>query len=1009
MMERRFGPLVVLLILGLFCVLFRAGTIQHKEHELWAQEAANLERSSRRLPYHRGKIRARGGEVLVEDEERYGVHFEWREFRRENPIGQVALAVSAWTGAPVALTSDPEELAGRALGLLEISREELEGFAHEDRGRAADVSFYLRRIVALERRADGHLRRLMAEREERGSVLHLAALACTEARSSLRGEEAIAEHVIARCEAALDDLEQLELSLGLEPGSLLKKMAACGEKVDDAVASRMFRRAVGFSAGRLEPVALAEWDLGWLRGSLLWGEEREADWRRRARSDWQGYMLTRIAPGSALEARLKGEETTLDHLLRILASTFAPLEGAGSTMLEPWGGGTGAPALFDSDPPTGSVEQPLFVLAQTKEVSEVWSATVELFEGGSGSLELGDWSAAADRAGIVDWEPPAFADEALTRWASGGATERMRLAQWIVARWASEWELGWARYQGFLRAGGDLSLRAERVESALNDRDYFLVEQGRRAESIEGEPSYEVVYLLTRYPERFRGFHVETRMQRTRITSPLGGEGSLAEGDPLWQVIGRARKTNLEEILVHRGGFDEFRDLRRQALRDETDQFELRQLVESLPRYDELHGADGIERLMDQTLSGRNGYLEYESLSALARRGGAPAVDWRPQHGKDVPFTIDLALQRAASETINHPEPPGAQRYRDEEWFAAPTGAICLITPEGEVLAAASAPNRSGGRPIAFRDGQGSFAHERTLRRHTALPIGSVFKPFVALWCLEQGLVTTEEPLACLKRRRRGTLFPGYRSVDCHSSVGHGNLSLASALRVSCNAYFAQLGDRLESGEALAQCARTFGFDAPTGVNELLGESAIREDWENPSFRKAASFGHIELERGANGLMVLEGVPLQVARAYAGLATGSLPALSFVVGSGGTSQPLPISLQHLETVRSALREVARSGTAKHLRGLDVAAKTGSADYRVMSPQIRAQLVYPAGSKPAMRKHTWVAGWTPAHDPRLIFVIYLHDIGVTSTYSSVFVARQLLERPEVRAFLAEDGS
>jgi cell division protein FtsI/penicillin-binding protein 2 len=75
----------------------------------------------------------------------------------------------------------------------------------------------------------------------------------------------------------------------------------------------------------------------------------------------------------------------------------------------------------------------------------------------------------------------------------------------------------------------------------------------------------------------------------------------------------------------------------------------------------------------------------------------------------------------------------------------------------------------------------------------------------------------------------------------------------------------------------------------------------------------------------------------------------------------------------------------------------------------MSPQIRAQLVYPAGSKPAMRKHTWVAGWTPAHDPRLIFVIYLHDIGVTSTYSSVFVARQLLERPEVRAFLAEDGS
>ena len=120
MIGRRFGPLVVLVVVGIVCVLLRSARIQVTEHETWAKEAANLERSSRRLPYHRGKILASGGEVLVEDEERYLVSFEWREFRRENPIGQVALASSAWTGEAVELISDPDQLGARANELLEV-------------------------------------------------------------------------------------------------------------------------------------------------------------------------------------------------------------------------------------------------------------------------------------------------------------------------------------------------------------------------------------------------------------------------------------------------------------------------------------------------------------------------------------------------------------------------------------------------------------------------------------------------------------------------------------------------------------------------------------------------------------------------------------------------------------------------------------------------------------------------------------------------------------------------
>ena len=167
MIGRRFGPLIVLVGLGAALVLIRAARIQVTEHETWAREAANLERSSRRLPYHRGKILARGGEVLVEDEERYLVSFEWRAFRRENPIGQVALASSAWTGAAVELLSDPDQLAERAIELLELSPADLAVLAGTDRARAGDVAFYLRRLTGLSERADG---RLPAHRGARGDA-----------------------------------------------------------------------------------------------------------------------------------------------------------------------------------------------------------------------------------------------------------------------------------------------------------------------------------------------------------------------------------------------------------------------------------------------------------------------------------------------------------------------------------------------------------------------------------------------------------------------------------------------------------------------------------------------------------------------------------------------------------------------------------------------------------------------------------------------------------------------
>ena len=103
--------------------------------------------------------------------------------------------------------------------------------------------------------------------------------------------------------------------------------------------------------------------------------------------------------------------------------------------------------------------------------------------------------------------------------------------------------------------------------------------------------------------------------------------------------------------------------------------------------------------------------------------------------------------------------------------------------------------------------------------------------------------------------------------------------------------------------------------------------------------------------------------------------------------------------------------VVTQGSARN-KGLDaktlrfsVAGKTGSADYRPMTPAYLSQLRYPAGLAPQMRKHTWFVGFFPVENPTNVLVVYCHDIGITSSHSAVYLAGQFLRSPEVQAYMA----
>jgi cell division protein FtsI/penicillin-binding protein 2 len=269
--------------------------------------------------------------------------------------------------------------------------------------------------------------------------------------------------------------------------------------------------------------------------------------------------------------------------------------------------------------------------------------------------------------------------------------------------------------------------------------------------------------------------------------------------------------------------------------------------------------------------------------------------------------------------------------------------------------------------------------------------------------------------------------------VHCHSSQGHSPrplfpaIDLPTALRRSCNVYFAFVGDKYIDADGFRRLVSTFGFGRPTGVRSLpadLEGIGLREEFSfmGPLAEANTPLFEPQRQRLGNGLSHISVNPMQVARAYAGLATGVLPEMRLVQGRENlqrerVGETLPFSPEAFAVVRRALGEVVThpQGSA-HNKGLDretlgfsIALKTGSADYRKGTvpnyplPQ-RGRVEWVDG----MRKHTWIAGWAPAVDPKLIFVVYVHDTATTSSHGAVYLAAALLASPAVRAYMSEVG-
>jgi penicillin-binding protein 2 len=273
---------------------------------------------------------------------------------------------------------------------------------------------------------------------------------------------------------------------------------------------------------------------------------------------------------------------------------------------------------------------------------------------------------------------------------------------------------------------------------------------------------------------------------------------------------------------------------------------------------------------------------------------------------------------------------------------------------------------------------------------------------------LESAALNPLEPLEC----------KGYLDKPEHwrcaiyerSGKGHGMVTLSDALAESCNVYFFHHARRM-GPLPLVDWSGRFGFGRPTGI-DLPGEATgivpnlqSIQRLEKHSWRTADT---LAMSIGQGTLTV---TPLQVARLLAAVANGGYLVTPHLVAdlalpeskgdrreadvgdAVGAEDPLHIPPPqaipglHEETLAAIREGLVRVVADPHGTGhgtiasdsIAVAGKTGTAQ-----------------TGPDRADHAWFAGYVPAEQPRLAFVVVLEHAGDAAIAAGP-VAKRLVQQ------------
>ena len=504
---------------------------------------------------------------------------------------------------------------------------------------------------------------------------------------------------------------------------------------------------------------------------------------------------------------------------------------------------------------------------------------------------------------------------------------------------------------------------SEIIEIAPRDRRKFkrLMEDSKSFESIpiRSRLTDEEVAKFAAQRYRFPGVDIKARLFRTY---PMKEVASHIIG-----YIGRINQREKEDI-------------------DDSDDA-------ANYRGTEVIGKLGAEKSYEQQLHGQTGWEEMETSAgghAVRKLGSRPATP-----GNSLQLSIDIKLQKMV-----------------EDLYGNRRGVAIAMDPRnGEVLAMVSKPtydpnlfvdgidqenwkalNESLDRPLLNRSLRGTY------------PIGSTYKPFMALAGIETG------------KRTPGTVIQdgGSWTFGGHTfRSGHalGPVDLVRAIQHSSNVYFYTLANEM-GVDAIHDFMKPLGFGQITGIDlpgEVRGVLPSKE-WKRNTYKRAAQqqwFGgetiSLGIGQGYNNFTIL-----QLTHALSTLVANGVnykPHVGKVLIDAVTGARTPIDLpppvnmgykqSNIDAVKRGMVAVVTGGTGRGVfgsAGYLSGGKTGTAQ----AVGVRQNEKYNAARLTEyQRDHSLYISYAPADDPKIAVAVIVENAGFGAAAAAP-MARRIID-------------
>ena len=363
-------------------------------------------------------------------------------------------------------------------------------------------------------------------------------------------------------------------------------------------------------------------------------------------------------------------------------------------------------------------------------------------------------------------------------------------------------------------------------------------------------------------------------------------------------------------------------------------------------------GATGLESAMNSYLTGKSSSQFFEQVNAL--------LSGNPLTGASVELTLDPVVQRAAWDALGSLQ-----------------GAVVALDPStGRVLAMVSKPGYDANQ-LASHDGNAAGNAYTNLLADKTTPLvnkaisgtlyapGSVFKIVVAAAAFESGKFTPDSTLPNPPKYK----LPGTNTWITNSGEGkcggQATVSISTALMLSCNIPFAQLGV-LIGQDAIRTQAEKFGFGKSIDIPLHSTPSSYPTGMDDAQ-TALSSFGQFD-DRVT---------PLQIAMIAATVANAGVemkPNLVDNVESANLAslwspQPSqyanPISAQTASWLKQMMINAVSRGVSSNgaIPGITVAGKTGTAQNGTGEPYT-----------------LWFTGFAPAENPKVALAVVIENGG-----------------------------